>query len=107
MLNLMRRAIVATHSFFEWRSFGIVVTQSNLETIYHLVNSLIGQHTKVILNKSQGEIKVGNTALHIGSRVKFANDSVVVRTNPNSEQSFLISSIYFQLRMEEGGEHTR
>lgn len=107
MLNLMRRALVAVHSFFEWRSFGIVVTQSNIETIYHLVNSLIGQHTKVILNKSRGEIKVGNTELQIGSRVKFTDDSVVVRANQNSEHSFLISSIYFQLRMEEGEEHTR
>ncbi len=107
MLNLMRKAILAVHNFCEWRSFGVVVTQSNIETIYHLVNSLIGQHTKVLLNKSRGEIKVGNTELRIGSRVKFTNDSVVVRPNQTSEQSFLISSIYFQLRMEEGGEHTR
>lgn len=101
MLNFARRVVLTAIDYFEWRSFGIVVTQQNIEEIYHLVNSLIGQHTTVVFDSSRSEIKVGNTKLKVGSRVKFANDKVLVRYSPNSEHGFIISSLYFKMKQDE------
>ncbi|MCL4208822.1 hypothetical protein KJZ63_04315 [Patescibacteria group bacterium] len=101
MFDFVRRVVLTAFDYFEWRSFGVVVTQQNIEEIYHLVNSLIGQHTGVVFDPSRLEIKVGNTKLVIGSRVKFANDKVIVRCSPNSEHSYFISSLYFKMMHDE------